>query len=107
VQVDVKPGEDPQRHRAASTDHRRAYRNGPTEDEVRRTVMRTLGPHTWLGFRGFNGKASPRACCTRNPIYIGRAAAELAAIKVSGPRRDAAWLTRPVYALASTRAREA
>ncbi|MGH7553535.1 MAG: M16 family metallopeptidase, partial [Longimicrobiales bacterium] len=106
VQVDVKPGED-----AAAVSRRLdeiiadLAANGPTEDEVRRTVMRTLSSRIQVLERvgGFNGKATALAegmLYADNPDFHRQELHELAAVT---PQRVRAavqrWLSRPVYAL--------
>ena len=106
VQVDVKPGED-----AAAVSRRldeiiaELVANGPTEDEVRRTVMRTLSARIQVLERvgGGNGKAAALAegmLYADNPDFHRQELHELAAVT---PQRVRAamqrWLSRPVYAL--------
>jgi zinc protease len=106
VQVDVKPGVDPatvsQRLDAIMTDF---IANGPTEDEVRRVVMRDLSSRI-QGLEqvgGFGGKAVALA---EGELYANDAdfyKKQLAAYAAVTPEQVRAamqkWLTRPVYAL--------
>jgi predicted Zn-dependent peptidase len=106
VQVDVKPGED-----AAAVSTRLdelindLVTNGPTEDEVRRTVMRTLSARIQGLERvgGFGGKATALAegmLYADNPDFHTEELRELAAVtpdQVKAAMQK--WLTRPVYAL--------
>ena len=106
VQVDVKPGQD-----ASAVSQRldqiiaELIANGPTEDEVRRTVMRTLSGRIQGLERvgGFSGKAVALAegmLYADNPDFRRQQLHELAAVTPEQVR-DAMqrWLTRPVYAL--------
>ena len=106
VDVDVKPGED------ADAVSRRLdeiiaefVATGPTEDEVRRTVMRTLSG-TIRGLErvgGFDGKAVALAegmLYADNPDFERERLQELASITPEQVRAAMQrWLTRPVYAL--------
>jgi predicted Zn-dependent peptidase len=106
VQVDVKPGED------ADAVSRRLdeiiadfIANGPSEDEVRRTVMRNLSNRIQGLERvgGFNGKAVALAegmLYADNPDFHRQELHELAAVTPEQVRAAMQkWLTRPVYAL--------
>lgn len=106
VDVDVKPGED------ADAVSRRLdeiitefVANGPTEDEVRRTVMRTLSARIRGLERvgGFDGKAVALAegmLYADNPDFQRQRLQELAAVTPEQVRAAMQrWLSRPVYAL--------
>ncbi|MGH6949242.1 MAG: M16 family metallopeptidase, partial [Vitreimonas sp.] len=106
VDVDVKPGQD-----AAAVSARLDeiiadfVANGPTEDEVRRTVMRTLSGRIQGLERvgGFNGKAvalAEGALYADNPDFYRERLQQLAAVTPEQVRAAMQrWLTRPVYAL--------
>src|SRR5687768_13388867 len=106
VQVDVKPGTD-----AAAVSRRldaiitEFVANGPTEDEVRRTVMRNLSNRIQGLERvgGFNGKAVALAegmLYANNPDFRRQELHALAAVTPQQVRAAMQrWLTRPVYAL--------
>ena len=106
VDVDVKPGED------ADAVSRRLdeviaefVANGPTEDEVRRTVMRTLSARIRGLERvgGFDGKAVALAegmLYADNPDFQRQRLQQLASVKPEQVRiAMQRWLSRPVYAL--------
>lgn len=106
VEVDVKPGAD------ADAVSRRVdeiiadlVANGPTEDEVRRTVMRTLSSRIQGLERvgGFSGKAVALAegmLYADNPDFQRQRLHELAAVTPEQVRAAMQrWLSRPVYAL--------
>ena len=102
VQVDVKPGED-----AAAVSRRldgliaEFVGNGPTDDEVRRTVMRTLSGRIQGLERvgGFNGKASALAegmLYANNPDFNRQELHKLAAHRDVATRNAIAyWDTGP------------
>ena len=106
VQVNVKPGVD-----AAAVSQRLDeiiadfIANGPTEDEVRRTVMRTLSGRIQGLERvgGFSGKAVALAegmLYADDPDFARQRLNELAAVTPEAVRAAMQrWLTRPVYAL--------
>ena len=106
VQVDVKPGQD-----AAAVSRRLDeiiadfIANGPTGDEVRRTVMRTLSTRIQGLERvgGFSGKAVALAegmLYADNPDFQRQRLHALAAVTPEQVRAAMQrWLTRPVYAL--------
>ena len=106
VQVDVKPGAD-----SAAVSRRldgliaELVANGPTDDEVRRTVMRTLSGRIQGLERvgGFNGKASALAegmLYAGNPDFNRQELQKLAAVTPQQVRAAMQrWLMRPVYAL--------
>jgi predicted Zn-dependent peptidase len=106
VQVDVKPGQD-----AAAVSRRldaliaELIANGPTEDEVRRTVMRTLSGRIQGLERvgGFGGKATALAegmLYADNPDFHRQELHRLAAVTPQQVRAAMQrWLMRPVYAL--------
>ncbi len=106
VQVDVKPGEDAEAvSRRLDEIIGELVAAGPTEDEVRRTVMRTLSNRIQGLERvgGFNGKAVALAegmLYAENPDFQRQRLHELAAVTPEQVR-DAMqrWLSRPVYAL--------
>ncbi|MBY0562826.1 MAG: insulinase family protein [Hyphomonadaceae bacterium] len=106
VEVDVKPGQD------ADAVSRRLdeiiadlVANGPTEDEVRRTVMRTLSSRIQGLERvgGFSGKAVALAegmLYADNPDFQRQRLHDLAAVTPEQVRAAMQrWLSRPVYAL--------
>jgi predicted Zn-dependent peptidase len=106
VTVDVKPGQD-----AAAVSRRLDaiiadfVRNGPTEDEVRRTVMRTLSGRI-QGLEqvgGFGGKAVALAegmLYANDPDFYRRRLEQLAATNPAQVRSAMQrWLSRPVFAL--------
>jgi predicted Zn-dependent peptidase len=106
VEVNVKPGQD------ADAVSRRLDQiiadlvaNGPTEDEVRRTVMRTLSARIQGLERvgGFNGKAVALAegmLYADNPDFQRQRLRDLAAVTPEQVRAAMQrWLSRPVYAL--------
>ena len=106
VQADVKPGVDPnvvgQRVDAIIAD---LIANGPTEDEVRRVVMRDLSGRI-QGLEqvgGFGGKATALAegalYANDAGFYKKQLAAYAAATPASVKAALQKWLTRPVYAL--------
>ncbi len=106
VQVDVKPGVDADAV-AAELDRIIAgfIAEGPTQDEVQRTVMRTLSSRI-QGLEqvgGFGGKAvalAEGALYAENPAFYREQLRQLAS--VTPEQVQAAmqrWLTRPVYAL--------
>ncbi|HET9427427.1 MAG TPA: pitrilysin family protein [Allosphingosinicella sp.] len=106
VQVDVKPGQD------ADAVSRRLdeiitefVTNGPTEDEVRRTVMRTLSGRI-QGLEqvgGFGGKAVALAegeLYADDPNFFRTRLEQFAEVTPAQVREAMQrWLTRPVYAL--------
>ena len=106
VQVDVKPGQD------ADAVSRRLdeiiaefVANGPTEDEVRRTVMRTLSSRI-QGLEqvgGFGGKAvalAEGALYADDPNFYRTRLEQFAQVTPADVRETMQrWLTRPVYAL--------
>ena len=106
VQVDVKPGQD------ADAVSRRLdeiiadfVANGPTEDEVRRTVMRALSGRI-QGLEqvgGFGGKAVALAegmLYDNDPDFYRERLQQLAAVTPEQVRSAMQrWLSRPVYAL--------
>ena len=106
VQVDVKPGQD------ADAVSRRLdeiiadfIANGPTEDEVRRTVMRTLSGRI-QGLEqvgGFGGKAvalAEGALYADDPDFYRTRLEQLASVTPAQVRAAMQrWLNRPVYAL--------
>ena len=106
VEVNVKPGQD-----AAAVSRRLDeiiadfVANGPTEDEVRRTVMRTLSTRIQGLERvgGFNGKAVALAegmLYADNPDFQRQRLRQLAAVTPEQVRTAMQrWLSRPVYAL--------
>lgn len=106
VEVNVKPGQD-----AAAVSRRLDeiiadfVANGPTEDEVRRSVMRTLSGRIQGLERvgGFNGKAVALAegmLYADNPDFQRQRLHDLAAVTPEQVRTAMQrWLTRPVYAL--------
>ncbi|MDQ8756470.1 pitrilysin family protein [Sphingosinicella sp. LHD-64] len=106
VQVDVKSGQD-----AAAVSRRldeiiaEFVRTGPTEDEVRRTVMRTLSGRI-QGLEqvgGFGGKAVALAEGTlyaNDPDFYRARLEQLARVTPEQVRvAMQRWLNRPVYAL--------
>jgi zinc protease len=106
VQVDVKPGQDAdavsQRLDAIIADY---IRTGPTEDEVRRAVMRTLSGRV-QGLEqvgGFGGKAVALAEGTLyadDPNFYRTRLAAYAAVTPAQVRAAMQrWLTRPVLAI--------
>ena len=106
VQVDVKPGEDAEAvSRRLDELIAELVANGPTEDEVRRTVMRTLSNRIQGLERvgGFNGKAVALAegmLYADNPDFQRQRLHELAAVTPEQVRAAMQrWLSRPVYAL--------
>jgi len=106
VQADVKPGVDPnivaQRLDAIIADY---IANGPTEDEIRRAVMRDLSGRI-QGLEqvgGFGGKAVALAEGTlyaNDPEFYKKQLAAYAAVTPASVKAAMQkWLTRPVYAL--------
>ena len=106
VTVDVKPGQDAEavsrRLDAIIADY---IRTGPTEDEVRRAVMRTLSGRV-QGLEqvgGFGGKAVALAegmLYADDPNFYRTRLAQLAAVTPEQVRAAMQrWLNRPVYAL--------
>jgi zinc protease len=106
VQVDVKPGQD-----AAAVSRRldqiieEFIANGPTDDEVRRTVMRSLSSRV-QGLEqvgGFGGKAVALAegmLYADDPSFYRTRLQQLAGVTPAQVRAAMQrWLTRPVYAL--------
>ena len=106
VEVNVKPGQD-----AAAVSRRldeiiaEFVASGPTEDEVRRTIMRTLSARIQGLERvgGFNGKAVALAegmLYADNPDFQRQRLHDLAAVTPEQVRTAMQrWLSRPVYAL--------
>src|SRR6185436_15991160 len=104
IQVDVKPGQDAdavsRRLDAIIADF---VANGPTEDEVRRTVMRTLSGRI-QGLEqvgGFGGKAVALAegmLYANDPNFYRTRLEQVAAVTPAQVRAAMQrWLTRPVY----------
>ena len=106
VTVDVKPGQDADAvSRRLDQIIEEFVRNGPSEDEVRRTVMRTLSGRI-QGLEqvgGFGGKAvalAEGALYANDPDFYRRRLEQLAATTPAQVRSAMQrWLTRPVYAL--------
>ncbi|MFN3389598.1 MAG: M16 family metallopeptidase [Allosphingosinicella sp.] len=106
VQVDVKPGEDPdqvaQRLDAIIADF---IANGPTEDEVQRVVMSEVAGRI-RGLEqvgGFGGKAVALAegeLYANDPEFYKKQLLRYGQVTPASVRAAAQkWLTRPVYAL--------
>ena len=106
VQVDVKPGEDAD---AVSRQLDQIINNyvtrGPTEDEVRRAVMRILSSRV-QGLEqvgGFGGKAVALAegmLYANDPNFVQTRLEQLASVTPAQVRAAMQrWLRRPVYAL--------
>jgi hypothetical protein len=106
IQVDVKPGQDAdavsRRLDAIVADY---IANGPTDDEVRRTIMRTLSGRI-QGLEqvgGFGGKAvalAEGALYANNPGFYRTRLEQLVSVTPAQVRAAMQrWLTRPVYAL--------
>ena len=106
VQVDVKPGEDADAvSRRLDAIIEEFIATGPTEDEVRRTVMRTLSGRI-QGLEqvgGFGGKAVALAegmLYADDPAFYRTRLEQLASVTPDQVRAAMRrWLTRPVYAL--------
>jgi predicted Zn-dependent peptidase len=106
VQVDVKPGQDPEAvGRRLDQIIEEFVRTGPTEDEVRRTVMRALSSRI-QGLEqvgGFGGKAVALAegmLYAGDPNFYRTRLERLARVTPEQVRAAMQrWLTRPVYAL--------
>jgi len=106
VTVDVKPGQDADAvSRRLDQIIEEFVREGPTEDEVRRTVMRTLSGRI-QGLEqvgGFGGKAVALAegmLYADDPDFFRRQLDQLAATTPAQVRAAMQrWLTRPVFAL--------
>jgi zinc protease len=106
VQVDVKPGQDADAvSRRLDEIIEEFVRTGPTEDEVRRTVMRTMSGRI-QGLEqvgGFGGKAVALAegmLYADDPDFYRHRLEQLARVTPEQVREAMQrWLTRPVYAL--------
>ena len=106
VQVDVKPGQDADAvSRRLDQIIEEFVRTGPTEDEVRRTVMRTLSGRI-QGLEqvgGFGGKAVALAegmLYADDPSFYRTRLEQLASVTPAQVHAAMQrWLTRPVYAL--------
>ena len=113
IQVDVKPGQDADAVSRRLDEIVADYiRTGPTEDEVRRAVMRTLSSQV-QGLEqvgGFGGKAVALAegmLYADDPAFYRGRLEQLARVTPgAGPRRHAA-LADPAGARASRRSRRA
>lgn len=106
VEVDVKPGENVDAVSARLDQIIQDFiANGPTEDEVRRTVMRTLSRRIQGLERvgGFNGKAVALAqgmLYADDPDFERQQLRKLASVTPDDVRAALQrWLSRPVYAL--------
>ena len=106
VQVDVKPGQDADAVSRRLDDIITEFvANGPTEDEVQRTVMRTLSGRI-QGLEqvgGFGGKAvalAEGALYADDPNFYRTRLEQFAQVTPAQVREAMQrWLTRPVYAL--------
>ncbi|MGZ8360368.1 MAG: M16 family metallopeptidase [Allosphingosinicella sp.] len=106
IQVDVKPGQDPAAVSRRLDEIVADYiANGPTEDEVRRTVMSTLSGRI-QGLEqvgGFGGKAVALAegmLYADDPDFYRTRLTQLANVTPDQVRAAMQrWLTRPVWAL--------
>ncbi len=103
VEVDVRPGEDPAAvGRRLDAIIAQFVREGPTDDEVRRTVMSAVSSRI-QGLELANGKAVALAegmLYADDPAFYRRRLAALAATTPAQVRAALQrWLSRPVYAL--------